>query len=165
LVNRGDTYLALQQKASAIADWTAVFESESGASVEEGGSIAAEKLFCLYWSDGFINEANSTLDRFAQHLATLPEKQKVLGYTEFLARLASPSMRQGWTYATRRLLKTQSLEDSHTLDFLEPVCRVLENSEKSLLDPLPPEQREFALEVLACFDEKKTQSMNSSSTN
>jgi hypothetical protein len=41
------------------------------------------------------------------------------------------------------------------LGFLDPVCTVLEGGEKSLLDPLPPEQREFALKVLARFDAAK----------
>jgi tetratricopeptide (TPR) repeat protein len=154
LVNRGIANQALGQKASAIADWTAVLEL--GASFENGIGIAAEKLFRLYWQGGATNEANSTLDRLAQHLATKPSDQKVLKLTEFLARLASPEMRQGWLHAARRLLGAQPPETRQALGFLEPVCAVLEGGEKSLLDPLPPEQREFALKVLARFDTEKT---------
>ena len=46
----------------------------------------------------------------------------------------------------------QPLEARQALGFFEPVCTVLEGGERSLLDPLPPEQREFALKVLARFD-------------
>ena len=38
--------------------------------------------------------------------------------------------------------------------FLEPVCSVLEGKDRTLLNALPPEQREFALEVLAKFEPK-----------
>jgi len=61
-------------------------------------------------------------------------------------------MRQGWLHAARRLLGAQPPETRQTLGFLEPVCTILEGGEKSLLDPLPPEQREFALKVLARCD-------------
>jgi hypothetical protein len=156
LINRGVANLALDQKASAVADWTAVLEL--GISFEFGISVAAERLFRLYWSDGTTNEANSTLDCLAQHLASDPSGQRALKLTEFLARLASPEMRQGWPHAARRLLAAQPLETRHALDFLEPVCTVLEGGEKGLLDPLPPEQREFALKVLARFDAENNQS-------
>jgi hypothetical protein len=75
-----------------------------------------------------------------------------LKLTEFLARFASPAMRVGWPHAARRLLGAQPPETKQALGFLEPVCTILEGGEKSLLDPLPPEQREFALKVLARFD-------------
>ena len=95
------------------------------------------------------------MDRLAQHLGTKPTDQRALALTEFLARLASPKMRQGWLHAAHRLLGAQSPETRLSLGFLEPVCAVLEGGEKSLLDPLPPEQREFALKVLARFDAEK----------
>jgi len=75
-----------------------------------------------------------------------------LALTEFLARLASPKMRQGWLHAAHRLLGAQSPETRLSLGFLEPVCAVLEGGEKSLLDPLPPEQREFALTIHTSAD-------------
>jgi tetratricopeptide (TPR) repeat protein len=150
LVGRGFTNLALGQKASAIEDWTAVLDL--GDSVEDGVGLAAESLFSLYWPDGATNEANDTLDRLAQHLATKPSDQRALALTGFLADLASPEMRQAWLHAARRLLRAQPPETRQALGFLEPVCAVLEGGEKNLLDPLPPEQREFALKVLARFD-------------
>ena len=153
MVNRGFTSLRLGHKASAIADWTAVLELGTG--FEDGVSVAAERLFRLYWLDGAAKEANNTLDRLAQHLATKPSDQRVLKVMEFLARLASLGMRQGWPQAARRLLAAQPPETRQALGFLEPVCTVLEGGEKSLLDPLPPEQREFALKVLARFDAEK----------
>ena len=109
----------------------------------------------MYWLEGATNEANNTLDRFSQHLASEPPDQRVLALTRFLADLASPEMLQGWLHAARRLLGAQPPETRQALGFLEPVCTVLEGGEKSLLDPLPPEQREFALKVLARFDAEK----------
>jgi hypothetical protein len=85
----------------------------------------------------------------------MPLDQKAFKLMEFLARLASPDVRLGWIHAARRLLAAQPPEVRRTLAFLETVCAVLEGGEKSLLDPLPPEQREFALRVLARFDEEK----------
>jgi len=145
--------LALDQRASAIADWTAVLEL--GTNVAGGFSLAAEILFREYWPKGASIKANITLDRLAQHLATTPSEERVLKLTEFLARLASPDMLQGWLHAARRLLGAQPTEVRQALGFLESVCAVLEGGERSLLDPLPPEQREFALKVLARFDAEK----------
>jgi tetratricopeptide (TPR) repeat protein len=153
LVGRGFANLALDQKASAIADWTAVLELPTP--FEDGISMAAESLFRLYYLDGVTDEANNTLDRFAQHLATMLPEVRTLKLTGFLARLASPVMRRGWTHAARRLIGVQPPETRQALGFLEPVCAVLEGGEKSLLDPLPPEQREFALNVLTRFDAEK----------
>ena len=154
LVGRGFANLALDQKASAIADWTAVLELPTP--FEDGISMAAESLFRLYYLDGVTDEANNTLDRFAQHLATMLPEVRTLTLTGFLARLASPVMRRGWTHAARWLIGAQPPETRQALGFLEPVCAVLEGGEQSLLDPLPPEQREFALNVLTRFDAVKT---------
>lgn len=41
------------------------------------------------------------------------------------------------------------------LHFLEPVAQILEGAGRSVLDPLPPEHREFALEVLKKFEAKE----------
>ncbi|MCX6930934.1 MAG: winged helix-turn-helix domain-containing protein, partial [Verrucomicrobia bacterium] len=153
LVNRGVANVALGQKARAITDWTTVLEM--GAGFEDNISLAAGNLCRQYWLDGATNEANNTLDRLAEHLATEPSDRRALALTEFLARLASPGMRQGWLHAARRLLGAQPPEARQALGFLEPVCAIMEGGEKSLLDPLPPEQREFALKVLARFDAEK----------
>ena len=75
-----------------------------------------------------------------------------------MERLPSPALRQGWIYAARRLLGAQPPETRQALGFLAPVRTVLEGGEKSLLDPLPPEQRDFALKVLARFDAEKNPS-------
>lgn len=154
LFNRGAANLALHQKTSAIKDWTAVLDL--GSCFEDGVGLATEKLFRLYWADGLMNETNNILNRLAQHLASKSSEQRVLKLTDFLARLAAPSMLKGWTYATRWLLGAQPPEIREALGFLELVCTILEGGDKSLLDPLPPEQREFALNVLTRFDAAKT---------
>lgn len=152
LFNRGFVNWALDQKARAMADWTAVIESGT---FEDVLSIAAGIAFRLYWLDGATEEANNTLDLLAQRLASMLPEVRTLKLTDFLARLTSPTMRQGWIYAARRLIGAQPPATRQALGFLEPVCAVLDGGEKSLLDPLPPEQREFALNVLTRFDAEK----------
>jgi hypothetical protein len=45
-------------------------------------------------------------------------------------------------------------EVAEALRFLEPVCEVLEGKNRAVLDGLPPEQREFAENVLKSFEAK-----------
>ena len=80
----------------------------------------------------------------------IPEPDELYGREKFLARLASPTMRQAWLHAARRLLGAQPPEIRQALGFLEPVCKVLEGGEKRLLDPLPPEQRECVASAIVC---------------
>ena len=154
LTGRGVANLVLGRGADGLADLTAVLGSE--ASFEFGVSLAAEILFLIHWQQGSVNEVNRTVDRLAQHLLGANPDRRAMMLTGFLASLATTAGRQAWLHAARWSLGTQSLEVRQALAFLEPVCAVLEGGEKNLLDPLPPEQREFALKVLARFDDPQT---------
>ncbi len=74
----------------------------------------------------------------------------------FLNSIALPGMKDAWPTAWRILAQTQRPDIAEALHFLEPVCAVLEGKERAVLDGLPPEQREFAENVLRSFDAKPT---------
>jgi hypothetical protein len=83
----------------------------------------------------------------------------------FLNGLASAEEKEAWPIALRSLVTNLKPEAAEAIRFLEPVCSVLEGKDRTLLDALPPEQREFALEVLAKFEPKpKTESAKSQKT-
>jgi tetratricopeptide (TPR) repeat protein len=72
----------------------------------------------------------------------------------FLNSIASPIMKDGWPAAWHVLAETSRPEVAEALSFLKPVCDVLEGKGRAILDGLPPEQREFAENVLKTFDAK-----------
>jgi hypothetical protein len=74
----------------------------------------------------------------------------------FLISITSSTMKGAWPVAWRILTETQRPEVAETLQFLEPVCAVLEGKDRAILNGLPPEQREFAENVLRSFDAKPT---------
>ena len=61
-------------------------------------------------------------------------------------------MRTIWPRVCRRLSESQPPEVAEKLQFLMPVCEVLETGDRSKLNPLPPEVRDFAEELLARFE-------------
>lgn len=72
-----------------------------------------------------------------------------------LNNLPSLVSKEDWPKAWHALTAGLKPELSEAIKFLEPVCDVLEGKDPVLLDALPPEQREFALEVLSKFELKK----------
>jgi hypothetical protein len=68
-------------------------------------------------------------------------------------------MKDAWPTAWRILAETQRPEITEALDFLKPVCDVLEGKDRTMLDGLPPEQREFAEDVLKRFEAKPKQAV------
>ena len=72
----------------------------------------------------------------------------------FLNALATPETKEVWPNVWRGLVVRLKPEVAEAVGFFEPVCRVLEGEDRSLLDALPPEQREFALEVLTKFESR-----------
>jgi hypothetical protein len=70
----------------------------------------------------------------------------------WLAGLAEPDLREAWPVAWRYLAHNQPPDVVEALEVFRPVCEVLERGDRSLLDPLPPERREFAERVLERFE-------------
>jgi hypothetical protein len=72
----------------------------------------------------------------------------------FLNWITAPGLKDAWAAAWRVLAGTSRPEVAEALHFLEPVCAVLEGKDRAVLDGLPPEQREFAENVLKSFEAK-----------
>ena len=70
-----------------------------------------------------------------------------------LLSLAAPRHRDEWASVWRSLLSALPDDDiSQGLEQLGPVAEILETGDRTKLDPLPPEQRNFVEEVLKKFD-------------
>ena len=72
-----------------------------------------------------------------------------------LRDLTGPELRSAWPRLCRGLLDGQPPEVYEKLQFLLPICTILETGDMTKLDPLPPEQRAFAREVLGEFNDPK----------
>jgi Cdc6-like AAA superfamily ATPase len=104
------------------------------------------------WVKADLQEAENILIKFAAALNLLKYEQAREIALRFLNSLASSPMKNAWPAAWRSLVTNLKPEAAEALQFLEPVYNVLEGKDRSLLDALPPEQREFAVEVLAKFN-------------
>jgi len=100
------------------------------------------------------SEISKMLARFSEILNSASAEAARVAALRFLNKAALASTRDAWPIAWRELAAKLKPDVLVAIAFLEPVCRVLEGNDRSLLDALPPEQREFALEVLAKFDAK-----------
>ena len=145
---RGSIYME-QVPAQAIADWIQVFDL--GIKAEDMFSVAAEIAFGLSIATKDQTSAENVLTKFAAALNSLKQEQASEIALRFLNSFASSVMNDAWPIGWRILLANLKPEIAEAVKFLEPVCDVLEGKDRSLLDALPPEQREFALEVLAKF--------------
>jgi tetratricopeptide (TPR) repeat protein len=92
--------------------------------------------------------------RFSTTLDSLSNAQARQAALALLNALAMPEMRETWPVVWHSLVARLKQQVVEAIRFLEPVCRILEGQDRSLLDALPPEQREFALEVMAKFEPK-----------
>jgi len=107
------------------------------------------------WRGGDIKtRTEDVLRKFLAALASLSNEQAREAALRFLNSLALPEMKETWPNVWRGLVVQLRPEVAEPVRFLEPVCSVLEGKDRTLLDALPPEQREFALEVLAKFEPK-----------
>jgi hypothetical protein len=136
----------LDDPRRAVADFSSAIELGESA---PGITLAAfANRFRVEWLEERTDDANRTLGRFSRHLATQSADQRPVRLMAFLAQIAAPELRLGWAHAARRLFESQPPEAQQPLAFLEPVSAILEGGARALLDPLPPEQREFTLHVL-----------------
>jgi len=149
---RGYTYFIQARRAEAVADWERYFDLNCGPEFDIADPVA--KMFRFYWERQSVAQANNALGYFLRHIQVKPADQQVALLAGFIATLAHEGVPMSWVYATVRLLETQPEEIKQALGFIGPVCSILEGGDKCLLDPLPPEQRELALQVLERFEKK-----------
>jgi tetratricopeptide (TPR) repeat protein len=145
LFNRGFARHQLGDSQGALADFFAVMRF---------GNMAADLLAraaaaAIECAETRIKEVLSVLSTALGMLSKEEAGKVALG---FLNALALPEMKGTWPIVWRGLFAQLDPQAAEMVRFLEPVCSVLEGKDRNLLDALPPEQREFALEVLKKFE-------------
>ena len=149
---RGLCHFLMGNSKKAIADWSAVIDQSHEAN--ELLSEAAQLAFGTLWISRDQTSALGILEKLSTCLNMLAKGSAREVALRVLSSLASPEVKDAWPIAWRKLITNLKPEIAEAIKFLEPVCNVLEGKDRTLLDALPPEQREFALEVLAKFDPK-----------
>jgi len=111
------------------------------------------QAFRAAWREKDSGRMDMALRAAANGLAALNAEQRVETLVAVLQALAQPEMREAWSRILRGLLETQHPEVAERMAYLRPVADVLESGDPSRLNPLPPEQRAFAQEVLRRFND------------
>ncbi len=96
----------------------------------------------------------TVVSAFSAALESLPSalaREVAIG---LLNALANPGTEETWRRVFEALLPRLKPEVAEAVRFFEPVAKVLEHKDATLLNPLPPEQRELAQEVLGKFESK-----------
>lgn len=115
---------------------------------------AAKLAYGILWSDKNYSKAKAVLSQLACVLQSATNELASASALRFLNGIAAPGMEQAWQVAWHILAESKHPEVVEALGFLKPVCDVLEGKNRMVLDRLPPEQREFAENVLKRFEAK-----------
>ncbi len=152
LFNRGIHSLEHADQAAAIEDLLRVIDLAvvSEALLTDATNVA----FTVLKHDRLKRE--DVLQRFSQVVGNLPENEARDVILQLLSGLASLEMKDAWSEAWKILTASRQAKGKEALQFLEPVAKVLAGEDRILLDALPPEQREFANQVLTRFEAKQT---------
>jgi tetratricopeptide (TPR) repeat protein/energy-coupling factor transporter ATP-binding protein EcfA2 len=135
---------------AAVEDLVKVVEL---AVMKDGLVVHAAKIaFGILWLRKDHSRAKAVVTKLGGVLNSVSNELASAASLQFLNSLASPGMKDAWPTAWRVLAETARPETAEPLQFLKPVCDVLEGKERTILDGLPPEQREFAEAVLRRFD-------------
>lgn len=114
---------------------------------------AEERFAALKALAAGTRPVEAILAGFRDVLSGLGPDERLPHVLGVLASLASPDMREGWPIVVRGILGSEPPDVGEHLRFVTAVAEVLErHGDLSPLDPLPPEQREFAQEVLRTFE-------------
>jgi hypothetical protein len=144
LINRAQAYVSLGQPDRAFEDAITV----------AGNALCAARLRQLaFVAAARVNPSDlqrvericSDAKAFVTSLAPEQRKEPIL---ELLSGLASPETASVWPRVWRAVGRDQPQDVLSSLAFLAGVAEVLEGHDRSVLNPLPPEQREFAEEIL-----------------
>lgn len=152
LFNRGLTFLHRDEASAAIADWLKVIDL--GIMTDNLAVDAANLGYRTLWVGKDYSRAKVVVTKLGGVLNSASKELACATALRFLSSIASPIMKDAWPTAWRVLAETPRPEIAEALHFLEPVCAVLEGKDRAILDGLPPEQREFAENVLRSFDAK-----------
>jgi hypothetical protein len=116
---------------------------------------ATQAGFTESWRRNDRTAARTVLEKFSITLSqTTTESAREISL-RFLRTIASPEMKEGWAVAWEVLSRNSQPEVTEALRIFEPVCAILQGKDRSLLEALPPEQREFVQDVLIRFESKQ----------
>ncbi|MHC4402088.1 MAG: AAA family ATPase [Planctomycetota bacterium] len=107
------------------------------------------RIACREQSEALLQRAARAS---AEGLSHLPPGERAEELESVLLHLASPDMKSAWPRVVGSLLESQPAEVLQRLEFFRPAAQILQTGDLSMLDPLPPEQREFVREVLDKFE-------------
>lgn len=144
LLNRAQAYMTVRQPDAAYEDALVVAENVACTPPLRAVALQAAARASLsdpHWTERVCSEAKA----FVTSLA--PERQRE-SIIELLAGLSSPETASVWLRLWRAVRADQPADVLSSLAFLDGVAGVLETGDRSALNSLPPEQREFAEEVL-----------------
>ncbi len=116
---------------------------------------SATAAFAASWRRDDQTASRIVLEKFSRALGKLATEAAREISLRFLRTIATPEMKHGWPVAWQILAQGAQPEVAEALKIFEPVCAILSGKNRSLLDALPPEQREFVQEVLARFESKQ----------
>jgi tetratricopeptide (TPR) repeat protein/energy-coupling factor transporter ATP-binding protein EcfA2 len=115
---------------------------------------AAKLAYRILWVGKDYSGAKDVVTKLGGIVNSLPKELASPTALRFLNWITAPGLKDAWAAAWRVLAETSRPEVAEALHFLEPVCAVLEGKDRAVLDGLPPEQREFAENVLKSFEAK-----------
>jgi tetratricopeptide (TPR) repeat protein len=134
--------------AGAIADYNAVVQlahSPLDVCVIAGGMALRVAV-----EHPNLNVGDTSVDILNQWIEQFKDKDRTENLISFLVALAEPDAEQVWIYAYERLVQVR-INELPELEVLGHVATVLKTGDETKLDPLPPEQSDFVLEVLKRF--------------
>jgi tetratricopeptide (TPR) repeat protein len=151
---RGMAKFSQGDHIGAVADWIQSMATVD-APVDERIK-AALAAYAASWVTDNGRQAEDVLAKFSELLSSVNVSDRKEVLIRWLGHLVHSGHRQGWIAAWRYFTQHEPQEVVESLAMLAPVCEVLEKGDRSVLDPLPPEQREFAEQVLAQFETMKS---------
>jgi len=150
LFNRGVAKQNVGRDSDALGDWIQILRLPHAPPEPclRAGRTALSHAFARDDTKG-LDLVVTAVDEW---LAPLPAEARTACLMDFFAALARPGAESLWVYAFEHLAKDRTAETPAQLEVLNPVAEVLSTGDRAKLDPLPPEQRDFALGVLRRFE-------------
>ena len=144
MINRAQAYVSLGQSDRAFEDSIAVAGNTLCAAPLRMWSFAAAVRVSPLDQDR-VERVCSKAKAFVTSFVPEQQRECIVG---LLSGLSSPETASVWLRIWRAVSRDQPQDVLSSLAFLDAVADVLEGRERSVLNPLPPEQREFAEEIL-----------------
>jgi tetratricopeptide (TPR) repeat protein len=152
LFNRGSSYLEKNDTEAGVADMMKIVDLEKANA--NWTPVAAIAAFTALYRKGDHGGAEAVLHKVAGLLGSMTGEAARRQVLRILNGLASPEMKTEWPRAFRLLAGNLAQETREALGFFGPVCAILEGGDVSLLNGLPPEQRDLAETVLKRFESR-----------